>query len=90
MRDVLPGRRLHHFFPMRRGRDLLEKFMTVHFSPLLFSPSSTPPIAFHITFSNGEENHREDRGAAAGRKLLLTGVLPSEDSNGGVTPAVLV
>lgn len=60
--------------------------MTVHFCPpLLFSPPPTP-IAIHDILRNGEEDHREDRGFAAGRKLLLAGVLPPKDSDGGVTP----
>lgn len=64
----------------------------IHNGPLL--PTSSLPflpthIAVHDTLRNGEEDHREDRGSAAGRELLLAGVLPSKDSDGGVTPRKL-
>lgn len=63
--------------------------MTVHFYPdLLPFPSTPSPIADHDIFRNGEEDHREDRGFAARRQLLLARVFPSQDSDGGVTPRV--
>lgn len=54
--------------------------------PKSFLASLTYSHCISNNYRNGEEAHREDRGLAAGRKLLLPRVLPSEDSNGGVTP----
>lgn len=60
---------------MGSGNFFYRRSMTVHFYPTSSSLSSS--IAVHDVLRNGEEDYGEDRGIAAGRKLLFAGVLPS-------------